>query len=425
MAVFGATGGNQEALCVGDHRATIPAPASPGALVLVAVALMAMGLVMVASATAPLDRPLVSAKLWQTPFGRQLLFVSTGLVVMLITAYAAGRLLASPGARHFLPLVFFVLVLLCLVGVFLPGLSDAHRGSQRWLRLGPGGWSFQPSEPAKAALVTFLALVLGRRQADPRSFWKGFLPAALAIGTCAGLVGAENLGTAVLLAAAGTLMLWVAGCRWRHLLPMAAFGAAGLTGLLFAEPYRLARLTAYTQLWSDPLGAGYQPLQSLTSIASGGWFGLGLGAGIQKYGYLPESHTDFVFSVICEETGLVGAGLVIALFCAWLWLGFRTMAAAPSASERLLAFGLTAIVGLQAAMNIAVVTVVTPTTGISLPLVSAGGSGMIGMSLTVGLLAAVAGRACKSCAADGAAELADGPLGHSFDPLTGPEPVSC
>jgi cell division protein FtsW len=171
-----------------------------------------------------------------------------------------------------------------------------------------------------------------------------------------------------------------------------------MTALLYAAPYRLARITAYMDFWAEPQGNGYQPLQSLTTIASGGWLGTGLGSGVQKYGYLPESHSDFVFAVICEEMGLFGAALVIALYGVLVWLGLRTMLAAPSRFERMLAFGLTATFGLQAVMNIAVVTVVTPTTGISLPLISAGGSGVLTFCLAAGVLAAVAirGRVCEA-----------------------------
>ena len=165
--------------------------------------------------------------------------------------------------------------------------------------------------------------------------------------------------------------------------------------MLYAAPYRLARIAAYTGFWEDPRGSGYQPLQSLAAIASGGWFGAGLGSGVQKYGYLPESRTDFIFAVICEELGVFGAALVIALFGTLVWLSLRTMLGARSRFERMLAFGLGATIGLQATMNIAVVTVVTPTTGISLPLISAGGSSLVTFCLATGVLAAIAARGGK------------------------------
>jgi cell division protein FtsW len=185
-----------------------------------------------------------------------------------------------------------------------------------------------------------------------------------------------------------------------------------MMALLFSAPYRLERITAYLRFWDEPQGSGYQPLQSLTTVASGGWLGTGLGSGVQKYGYLPESRTDFIFAVICEELGLFGAALVIALFCVMIWLSLRIMLTARSRFERLLAFGLGATIGLQAAMNIAVVAVVTPTTGISLPLVSAGGSGLLAFCLATGVLAAIAARGHNP---PGALVTGDDPARHAMN----------
>jgi cell division protein FtsW len=387
-------------------------PVRPAAVILIPAMLMVVGLVMVGSATASLDRPLLAPRIWTTPFGRQAIFMLIGLAIMLLTARVGIPLLASPSVRARFPQVLFVLALALLAAALVPGLADPHRGSHRWLHLGRLGIGvgFQPSELAKLALVAFLASLFGERSVDPRSFGRAFLPATLAIGVCVGLVGKENFGTAVLLACAAGAILFVAGCRRHHLLLIVSLGAAGLTVLLFAAPYRLARITAYRDFWGDPQGDGYQPLQSLVTIASGGWWGTGLGSSVQKYGYLPESHTDFVFAVLCEELGVFGGALVILLFCAFVWLGIRTMLVARTRFERLLAFGLTFLVALQAAMNIAVVTVMTPTTGVPLPMLSAGGSGMFTVCAAVGLLAAVAHRtslpdsdAATGCASEGAA----------------------
>jgi cell division protein FtsW len=285
----------------------------PTAVILIAAMLMSVGLVMVGSATTSLDRPLLDARLWTTPFGRQALFTLIGLAIMLVTARAGIPLLGSPALRHRLPQVLFWVAVALLAAALVPGLADPHRGSHRWLHLGRFGVGvgFQPSELAKLALVAFLASLLGERSADPKSFGRSFVPATLAIGVCVALVGKENFGTAALLGCAAGAILFVAGCRIHHLLMMVGLGAAGLTVLLFAAPYRLARIAAYRDFWGDPQGDGYQPLQSLVTIASGGWWGTGLGSGVQKYGYLPESHTDFVFAVLCEELGVFGGGLVI------------------------------------------------------------------------------------------------------------------
>jgi len=364
-------------------------------VVVIAAALMAIGLVVVASASSTIERGFLSWPIWATPFGRQLIFSLSGLAVLMASSRVfAGRL--SPEVHPVRwPLWFLLLAIGGLAATFLPGLSDAHRGSHRWLRFPLGSFtlSIQPSELAKFALVAFLAFWLGRPTASPRSFWRGFLPAGFVLAIVAGLVGKEDFGTAVLLCGVGGLLLIVAGCRWLHLVPAGLFAIAGLIALLVFEPYRWERLKAHGDLWSDPRGAGYQPLQSLTSIAAGRWSGVGLGAGIQKYGYLPEAHSDFVFSILCEETGLIGAGLVISLYVALVWLGIRLVWEARTHFERLLAFGIASTMGFQAAMNIAVVTALTPTKGISLPLISAGGSGTLAFCLSLGALAAIGMRA--------------------------------
>lgn len=365
-----------------------------GAVLTVAFALMAVGIVMVASTTASLDRSLFDAAFLRSTFGRQCVFVAFGLAIMLITSVAAGPFLASARWRRGVSIAVFAVVIALLVAALIPGIAAAQRGSHRWLQVSLGGMGlgFQPSEFAKPVMVAMLALYLTQHDADPRSLRRCFLPAAAIIGVCVLLVGKEDFGTSVLLAGVGGLMLLVGGCRLRHLGVVAGVGALAMTALLFSVPYRLQRLAAYRDIWADPQGAGYQPVQSLATIVSGGWLGQGLGAGVQKYGYLPESHTDFIFAVICEEMGLVGGLLVIALFVAFVWIGVRIMLAASSRFERMLAFGLTATIGLQAAMNVAVVTVAVPTTGISLPLISAGGSGLVAFSVSTGLLAAIAAR---------------------------------
>jgi len=363
-------------------------------LILLTAVLMAVGLVMVTSSTAPVDRSMLDGPWWRSPVGRQGMFVLAGLAIMAITARLGCAALSWASFRRVVPPAVFVILAVLLAATLIPGIGDERRGSHRWLVLAPAwtGLSFQPSELAKLTLVMLLAWLLGERGTDPRSFRSAFLPASAAIGGYVLLVGTANFGTAALLAGVGGMMLLVAGCCWRHLFLLGSLGGCGMAGLLYAAPYRLARLAAYRDIWAEPRGAGYQPLQSLATIASGGWLGKGLGAGVQKYGYLPDSHSDFIFSVLCEEAGFLGGVVVIAMFCGLTWLGMRVMAQARSPLERLLAFGLTATIGLQAVMNIAVVTVMAPTTGISLPLVSAGGSGLMAFSFSVGLLGAIAHR---------------------------------
>ncbi len=377
------------------------ADAGSRAIILFAVALMAVGLVMVGSATVSLDRPLFSQTMWSSPLGRQMVFVLCGLGICLFTAWLAGLSLRSSFARRWIPGLLLAAAIGLLILVLIPGMSDAKHGSQRWLRFSPGGigLGIQPSEIAKLGLIAFLAYLLGESNRDAKSFLRGFVPACLAIGVCVGLVGKENFGTAAVLGCVAAAILVAAGSRIHHLLVVGGLGISGMVVLLFAEKYRLERLTAYQNIWDHAQDAGYQPLQSLTTIASGGWYGVGLGSGLQKFGYLPESHTDFVFAILCEELGALGAGLVILLFCGLVWTGMRIALRARTTFEFLLAFGLTTLLGLQAALNIAVVTVVTPTTGVPLPFISAGGSGLFTACAAIGVLAAIAARGVPQGAA--------------------------
>ncbi len=362
------------------------------------VALLSLGVVMVYSATASLDQQASVVPVLEGTFLRQLVFAGSGIIAIVVSMFVGRWVLANPVRRRWFAWLTALMAVVTLTCLLLPGFVAQSRGSSRWFALstGLGPIGFQPSELAKLALVIFLAYLLADRPVDIRSLGRGFLPAAITVGVFVALVGKEDFGTACLFAFVGGAILLLGGCRITHLLFVAIVGAAGMAALLYMEPYRMARITSFLDIWADPRGHGYQPIQSLTAIASGGWLGTGLGAGIQKFGYLPEGHTDFIFSLICEEAGIVGGWLVIGLYCTFIWLGLRITMAAVTSFERLMAFGLTVTVGLQAAMNMAVVTVVTPTTGISLPLVSAGGSGIVAFSTAVGLLMAIAHRSAQA-----------------------------
>jgi len=243
---------------------------------------------------------------------------------------------------------------------------------------------------AKIALVVLLAALIASAGDRVSRLRAGVLPLIGVIALFAGLVGVEDFGTAALLATVGVAMLWVGGARPGHLVLPVIPGALAMGALVIARPYRIERLTTFLDIWRDPRGAGYHAIQSLVTIASGGWYGVGLGAGVGKRGYVPESHSDFVFSMLCEETGVVGGVLVILLYAGLLWCGWRAFRQARTRFGRTLAFGITFMVVLQAIMNIAVVTVCAPTKGISLPLVSAGGSGILFLCVALGLLMSVA-----------------------------------
>ncbi|MBN2561465.1 MAG: cell division protein FtsW [Phycisphaerae bacterium] len=367
-------------------------PSSCGtAITLVAAALLGIGVVMVFSASASLTAPPISENILQNQSFRQTLFTLLALVVLLVVALCPYRWWRIRHGRAFQPAILLMFLAVgLLVAVLLFG--EERNGAKRWLSLGPiaGGLSFQPSEVAKLAIVVFFAAFCSRIGEGIRRFWSGLLPAILILLLVVGLVGWEDLGTGALLLAVGGGILLAGGARVWHLCVVSLPAVWGLGYLVWSQPYRMERIFAFLYPEADPQGTGYQGIQSLITIASGGWWGRGLGQGIQKYDYLPEARSDFVFSVVCEELGIIGGAAVILLFVVLVWQGRRAMAGAPTEFGRLLAFGATLTIGLQAAMNIAVVTVSMPTKGIGLPLVSAGGTGVVLFSILVGLLANVA-----------------------------------
>jgi cell division protein FtsW len=258
--------------------------------------------------------------------------------------------------------------------------------------------SFQPSELAKVALVIFLAHFFSspsrvacgdRPKADARSFPRSFLPAMGAIGLVVALIVKEDFGTAALVGFVALLLCLIAGCRWRHFLTVLPFAGLGFWLTVVRVEYRWDRLIAFLDPWAHQDGAGWHITQSLRGIGRGGFFGVGLGAGVQKF-YIPECETDFIFSVLCEEMGLVGAILVLGLFGVFVWRAGRVIRQAPDRFGFLLATGALLTIGLQAVMNVGVVTSALPAKGIGLPFISYGGSGLVMMSLAAGLIASVA-----------------------------------
>jgi cell division protein FtsW len=284
-------------------------------------------------------------------------------------------------------------VLVMLVGTFF---LDKSHATHRWIKLGPT--QIQPSELTKLAVILYLAwfLDLRRRGATRLEFCKEdflqtILPAVAPILVCVGLILLQpDLGTSVDIVLIMTAILFVAGLSWKWL----AVGAAAALPLLFAlitqVSYRQARLTAFLHPDSDAQGAGFQLLQSLIAVGSGGFTGVGLMESKQKLFYLPEAHTDFIYAVICEELGFIGATIVIALFAAYAWRGLRAAFNAPDGFGRTLALGATAMVLFQSLINFAVVLGMMPTKGIPLPFVSYGGSSLLAMLLATGVLLNVA-----------------------------------
>jgi cell division protein FtsW len=258
-------------------------------------------------------------------------------------------------------------------------------GSRRWFSIGPLG--IQPSELAKLAAIVFTAIVLERRMHRINELQYSLPPIAIVVGMLVGLILIEpDFGTAASLLAVVGFMVFAAGLSYRYLLGAALLALPTLYVLVWSSEYRRRRFLAFLDPWADRLGDGFQIIQSLIAIGTGGLTGKGLMAGVQKLFYLPEPHTDFIFAVISEELGLVGATIAIACFCVIAWRGMRTAMRAPDAFGAFLALGLTMMIVLQAFVNISVVMGLLPTKGIPLPLVSNGGSSLLVNLVAIGIL---------------------------------------
>lgn len=316
---------------------------------------------------------------------RQGMFLGLGLLGMFALMRLDYHKLREPGVVY----TVLCVVVLMLLGTFF---LDKSHATHRWIKFGPVG--IQPSEVAKLAVILYLAwfLDLRRRTATRLEFCKQdltqtILPAVLPILACVGLILLQpDLGTSVDIVLIMTAILFVAGLSWKWLAVGAAAALPALFLLITGVGYRQARLMAFLHPDSDPQGAGFQLLQSLIAVGSGGFTGVGLMESKQKLFYLPEAHTDFIYAVICEELGFIGAVLVIGLFAVYAWRGLRASFNAPDGFGRLLALGVTSMVLFQALINFAVVLGMMPTKGIPLPFVSSGGSSLLVMLLGTGVL---------------------------------------
>lgn len=291
------------------------------------------------------------------------------------------------------PGVIIVILLILLALVYVPGVSRVKNGSHRWISLPVPGLadalSVQPSEIAKWVLIGLAAWYGVTRATVIHKFWRGLVPALIGVGAVAGFIVLEDLGTGVLIACAACLVLVAAGARLWQFALMVPGAAAMLVAAVVTSPYRIKRLTAFLDPYADPQKTGYHMIQSMLAVHGGEGPGRGLGHGLQKFGYLPEDKTDFLFAVICEELGIAGAAVVIALFVGLLWAGYLIVKREQRPILKLLVLGIMATVGLQALINLAVVTGLGPTKGIALPLVSSGGTGWILTAFSLGLAIAV------------------------------------
>ena len=356
-------------------------------LCLCVLALLALGIVMVQSAAMNVTGDV--GWQWTERGTRHLLYAAFAIAAFLLVGRIDYTKL-SPADTPFWrrPILWMVIVALftCAV-VLVPGVGIERNGARRWLPL--GFTQVQPSEVAKWAAVLFLAWWLTRRETELDRFWRGFVPTLVPVGILCLLIVIEDFGSAALIVMCTITMLVAARVKWWHL---ALFILPALTAavvFVVSKEYRLRRMTSFLDPWATPQGEGYHMIQSLLSFSTGGLAGRGLGNGIQKLGYLPEDTTDFIFAVVCEELGLFGALLTVALYMGILYVAWQAVKQHRDSFGRMLAFGIASMVGLQAAINIAVATVSVPTKGLSLPLVSAGGSGLVITCAALGLLASV------------------------------------
>jgi len=343
----------------------------------VVLTLLGLGVVMVYSSSAvkgyiQYDDP------WHF-FKMEIIWVVAGLAAMLV----AMRLDLKWLRKIAKPALYLAIILLVLVKI--PGIGRTVNGADRWIGLGP--LSVQPSEVIKLAMVLVMAHYLALDPLKIKSFRFGLVPILGLLGVVAGLIMLQpDLGTTLVIAGTTFFMLIAVGARVSHLVALGGVGVALVVAAIAAAPYRMRRILAFLDPWADPSGKGYQTIQALLALGPGGLFGLGLGQSKQKFLYLPENHTDFIFAMIGEELGFVGTSFVVLLFFVFVWRGFRVGMGAIDLFSGLLAVGLTSMVGIQAMINMGVVSGILPVTGITLPFLSYGGTSLVFTMLGVGIL---------------------------------------
>ncbi len=340
----------------------------------VVLVLLCFGLIMCFSASAP------SAQFQQGDsyyfLKKQLIWAVCGLIAMFFMANFSYKKLEKLSG-------LIVIVSLALLGAVL--LMPSINGAKRWF--GIGGASFQPSEVAKLAVIIWFAHKLSKQSWEKASYIKDFCPYLLVLAIYAGLLMLEpHFSCTILIFLTAMVMLFVSGAKISHFGITALPVIPAVLYLAFSGGYRASRITTFLNPFNDPSGDGWQIIQSLYAIGSGGLFGLGLGQSRQKFLYIPEPQNDFIFSVLCEELGFIGAAVVISLFLVLIWRGIYIAINAPDKFSCLLAVGITALIAIQVVINVAVVTSSMPVTGMPLPFFSAGGSSLVFVMAAMGIL---------------------------------------
>ncbi|MDO9536529.1 MAG: putative lipid II flippase FtsW [Bacillota bacterium] len=310
---------------------------------------------------------------------RQAFWVILGLMGMIATAnfsYWKWRKVVS---------ILLLFNFLLLLAIYIPGVGLEINEARRWIAL--GGFTLQPAEFSKIVMIIFTAAFLSKKNIKMENFWNSsFIPLAFMGATFLLILDQPDLGTGLAIAAVVGIIIFAAGLPFKQLSYLALTGIPFFIYLALNEPYRMRRIFSFLDPWADPLDTGYQIIQSLYALGPGGLFGVGLGRSRQKLYYLPEPQNDFIFAIIGEELGFLGALTIMLLFFILFWRGFKTSLMAPDAFGSLLAAGVTAMIMVQALMNIGVVTGAIPVTGITLPFISAGGSSIFFAMCAMGIL---------------------------------------
>ena len=347
-------------------------------LVIVTMILLTLGLIMVLSASAPSAFRLEGDSYFY--FKKQALFAIIGVIIMFLVSRVDYKIYSSKWiANGLMGIALFLLIL-----VLIPGVGITINDATRWINI---GIQFQPSEIMKIALIIFMAYRISKDPKKLQNFWSGFMPYIGLIGIIAVLLLLEPhmSATVIMVVIVGTILL-VGGVKLWHIgifIPPALIAGFVLSKV---SEYRWKRIVIFTDPWQDPLGDGWQIIQSLYAIGSGGFFGVGLGQSTQKYMYIPEPHNDFIFSIWAEEMGLFGVLIVMVLFAIFIWRGIMISIKAPDLFGSLVAIGITVMIGIQAVFSIAVVSSSMPVTGIPLPFFSYGGTALVILLACVGIL---------------------------------------
>ncbi|WP_317366780.1 putative lipid II flippase FtsW [uncultured Tyzzerella sp.] len=311
-------------------------------------------------------------------FKRQGLFAIIGFILVAIIIHFDWRFYKNSSKMVFIvSIIFLVLVLF---------IGKEVKGAKRWIGIGP--IQFQPSEVAKVGLILYLSKYVSDNK-NILNTWEGFLKCCFIIAIPTGLVLIENTSTAIIMAVIGMSIIFVASPTIKYFVPMVLFGVLGIAGIIiFGDTFRMARVQAWLNPFAEGVinDKGYQTVQSLYAIASGGFFGLGIGQSRQKLGFIPEAQNDIIFSIICEELGLAGAIIFILLFAMIIWRGYIVAIHSPKSYMSYVCVGITTMIAVQVIINIAVVTNTMPNTGIPLPFVSYGGTSLLIMMACTGLI---------------------------------------